>query len=359
MSRLSRVPDLAAEVLRLLLVVLGAAVGFQIGKQLQADNPGQLVGVFDVTTLCVIVGAGIGYSFGGVISRRIMRGIETGERRLSALPPDQVFSGFLGGLLAMAGVSLVAWPVFLIGPAAVMAPLFAFLVVIGGLAGFRIARTRGAAMPASFAARAGVAAAPAPGWGPKVVDTSVAIDGRILDVAKAGFLTGTLLVPQAVVDELQGLADSAEEGRRARGRRGLDVLTKLQSVLPVEVIADDPAGVEAVDAKLVQICLARKVALLTLDQHLADAAGLAGVGVLNLHALAKAMAPPVTGGDVVEVHLARAGKEPGQAVGNLPDGTMVVVQRADHRIGETVMASITSVTTTSHGRLVFARLEHT
>jgi uncharacterized protein YacL len=339
------------------LVVIGAAVGFQIGTRLQADNPGQVLGMFDVTTWSVIVGAGLGYSLGGVVSRRIMSSIATGERRLSAMPPDQVFAGFLGALLAMLGVSLVAWPLFLIGPSAVMAPLFAFLVIIGGLTGFRIARTRGSAVPASFASRAGLAVPPAPGWGPKVLDTSVAIDGRILEVVRAGFLTGTLLVPAAVVDELQGLADAAEEGRRSRGRRGLDVLTKLQSAMPVEVITDDPVGVAAVDAKLVQICLARNVALLTLDQHLADAAGLAGVAVLNLHALAKAMAPPVAGGDVVEVHLARAGKEPGQAVGNLPDGTMVIVQRADHLIGETVSASITSVTTTSHGRLVFARVE--
>ena len=100
----------------------------------------------------------------------------------------------------------------------------------------------------------------------------------------------------------------------------------------------------------------QRFALVTLDQHLADAAGLAGVTVLNLHALAKAMAAPVSSGDLVEVHLARAGKEPGQAVGHLPDGTMVIVQRADHRIGDTVRVHITSVTTTSHGRLVFASL---
>lgn len=188
------------------------------------------------------------------------------------------------------------------------------------------------------------------------MDTSVAIDGRVLQVAGSGFLTGTLLVPQAVVGELQGLADSAEEGRRARGRRGLDVLVKLRSQLPLEVIEDDPVGVAEVDAKLVQICLRRKVALLTLDQHLADAASLAGVTVLNLHALVKAMAAPVSSGDQVEVHLARAGKEPGQAVGHLPDGTMVVVQRADHLIGGTVIVQLTSLTTTNHGRLVFARL---
>jgi uncharacterized protein YacL len=322
---------------------------------MQGDHPGLLLGVFDATTVGVIVGAGLGFSLGGVVSRRIMRGISRGEDRLSALPPDQVVAGFVGALIGMAGVSLVAWPLFLLGSAAVIVPLFAFLVVVGAIAGFRVARTRGASLPGDFAERAGLSGS-SPGWGPKVLDTSVAIDGRILQVARSGFLTGTLLVPQAVVDELQGLADSAEEGRRARGRRGLDVLNQLKGVLPLEVIADDPVAVSAVDAKLVQICLRRKVSLLTLDQHLADAAALAGVNVLNLHALASAMAAPVTSGEIVEVHLARPGKESGQAVGHLADGTMVIVQRADHLIGDTVGVQVTSVTTTSHGRLVFARL---
>ena len=357
MPKLSRVPDVGAEILRLLLVIFGAAVGFQIGSRIQTDSPGLLLGIFDATTVGVIIGAGLGFSIGGVVSRRIMRGISRGEDKLSALPPDQVVAGFVGALIGMAGVSLVAWPLFLIGPAAVIAPLFAFLVVVGGMAGFRVARTRGGSLPGDFAERAGLSG-PSPGWGPKVLDTSVAIDGRILQVARSGFLTGTLLVPQPVVDELQGLADSAEEGRRARGRRGLDVLTQLKGTLPLEIIADDPVGVSEVDAKLVQICLRRKVSLLTLDQHLADAAGLAGVNVLNLHALAKAMAAPVASGEVVDVHLARPGKESGQAVGHLADGTMVIVQRADHLIGDTVGVQVTSVTTTSHGRLVFAKLAH-
>lgn len=336
--------------------MFAAAVGFQVGSHLQTDNPGRILGLFDVTTAAVIVGAGLGYSLGGVISRRVVRSINASEHKLSALPPDQVIAGFVGALLGMLGTSLLAWPLFMLGSAAVMVPLFIFFVAAGGLAGFRIAKNRGAAVRSDLGQRTGMAGPSSPGWGPKVVDTSVAIDGRILLVARSGFLTGSLLVPQAVVDELQGLADAADEGRRARGRRGLDVLTQLRSVLPLEVIRDDPVGVTEVDAKLVQICLRRKIALVTLDQHLADAAGLAGVSVLNMHALAKAMAAPVTAGDVVEVHLARAGKEPGQAVGHLPDGTMVIVQRADHLIGDTVDACLTSVTMTSHGRLVFARL---
>lgn len=349
MPRISRVSDIGAETLRLLLVVFGAVIGFEVGSRLETSSPDLRVGVFTVTVVCVIIGAGLGYSLGGVIARFVIRGISVQEQRLRTVPPDQVMAGFTGSVLGMVAASLVAWPLFLLGPAAVMTPLFLFVVVVAGIAGFRIARTRGSALGKT-------AGQVRNGWGPKVLDTSVAIDGRIVQVATSGFLTGTLLVPQPVVDELQGLADGADEGRRARGRRGLDVLVTLGKHLPVEVISDDPAGVADVDAKLVQICLQRKVALLTLDQHLADAAALAGVSVLNLHALATAMAAPVRAGDTVSVHLARAGKEAGQAVGHLADGTMVVVQRADHLIGDTVRVELTSVTTTSHGRLVFARL---
>jgi uncharacterized protein YacL len=354
-SRLSQVPDVGVEILRLLLVVFGAAIGYQVGVALQAQDPDLALGVFDAKMVGVIIGAGLGYSIGGAIARGIVRGIRGGEHTLRAIPPDQVVSGSFGALIGMVGMSLIAWPVFLLGPAIVVAPLFMFAVVVAGMAGWRIGRPRGDSMAGTVASRAGVSGTASPGWGPKVLDTSAAIDGRILQVARSGFLTGTLLVPQPVVGELQGLADSAEPGRRSRGRRGLDVLTRLKDVLPLEVVQDDPVGIPEVDAKLVRICLDRKVALVTLDQHLADAAGLAGVRVLNLHALSTAMAPPVSSGEVVDVHLARAGKEPGQAVGHLSDGTMVVVQRGDHLIGDTVAVQVTSVTTTSHGRLVFAK----
>jgi uncharacterized protein YacL len=349
-ARLSRVPDVGAEALRLLLVIFGAVVGFEIGTWIEQGDGSVSLGVLSVTAVCVVIGAGLGYSLGGVVSRLIIRGINQQEQRLRVLPPDQVMAGFSGAVLAMVAAAIVTWPLFLLGPALVMAPLFLFIVSVAGIAGAKIGRSRGASLSKSVGGSA------LNGWGPKVLDTSVAIDGRIVQVANSGFVTGTVLVPQPVVDELQGLADAADEGRRARGRRGLDVLVTLRRSLPVEVIPDDPVGVDDVDAKLVQICLRRKVALLTLDQHLADAASLAGVTVLNLHALAVAMAAPVRSGDTVDVHLARAGKEAGQAVGHLPDGTMVIVQRADHLIGDTVRVHLTSVTTTSHGRLVFARL---
>jgi uncharacterized protein YacL len=193
---------------------------------------------------------------------------------------------------------------------------------------------------------------------PRIVDTSVAIDGRILDVVRAGFLHGQMLVPSPVLGELQGLADAGDDLRRTRGRRGLDVLEALRRErgVQLEVLDEDVPAVPEVDAKLVRLCLDRSAALLTLDTNLAKAAALAGVRVMNLHALALALRPPVTAGDDVSVLLIKPGKEPGQAVGYLDDGTMVVVERARGSVGREVPVTVTSVLTTANGRLVFARL---
>jgi uncharacterized protein YacL len=164
-------------------------------------------------------------------------------------------------------------------------------------------------------------------------------------------------VPNPVLAELQGLADAGDDLRRSRGRRGLEVLETLQREpgVDVEPLDLDVPGVAEVDAKLVRICLDRGAALLTLDTNLAKAAQLAGVQVLNLHALALALRPPVAAGDDVPVLLLKPGKEAGQAVGYLDDGSMVVVERCRERIGAEVPVRVTSVLTTANGRLVFGR----
>jgi uncharacterized protein YacL len=192
---------------------------------------------------------------------------------------------------------------------------------------------------------------------PRVLDSSVAIDGRIVDVARAGFLHGRMLVPSPVLAELQGLADAGDDTRRAKGRRGLEVLDVLRREpgIDVEVLDEEVPGVPEVDAKLVRICLDRPAALLTLDTNLARAASLAGVRVLNLHALALALRPPVGAGDEVTVLLSKPGKESGQAVGYLDDGTMVVVEQARSSVGRDMSVRVTSVLTTANGRMVFAR----
>ena len=160
------------------------------------------------------------------------------------------------------------------------------------------------------------------------LDTSAIIDGRIVDVVAAGFLSGLLVVPRFVLGELQHIADDTHPGRRNRGRRGLDVLSVLQKDhrIGIEVSTDDEPGVSTVDAKLVALAQKRKAAILTTDYNLNRVAQLQGVRVMNLNQLANALKPAFLPGEALRVKVVQEGKEPGQGVAFLDDGTMVVVE---------------------------------
>lgn len=355
-TRAPRTPYAVLEILRLLVVVFFAGAGYQLGTAVDGDRP--VLGALNGTALGLVLGCGFGYVLGGVLGRRTAAAAEVTRTRLHEVSADTLVAGavgMVGGVLLGAGV---AWPVFLLPQTYLALPLFGFVVVVLGYIGSQIAMSKREGVLALFGERAGRAPRVLPpSVMPRIIDTSVAVDGRVLDVVRAGFLHGTLLVPNPVLAELQGLADAGDDLRRTRGRRGLEVLESLQREdgVEVEVLDLDVPGVHEVDAKLVRICLDRGAALLTLDTNLAKAAGLAGVRVLNLHALSLAMRPPVAAGDDVPVLLLKAGKEPGQAVGYLDDGSMVVVERSRSRLGMSVPVRVTSVLTTANGRLVFGR----
>lgn len=355
-TRKPRTPYAVLEVLRLLVVVFFAGAGYQVGSSVDPDGP--VLGALNGTAVGLIIGSGLGYVLGGVLGRKTASTTEVARTHLRDVSAEQLVAGGLGtvgGVLVGAGV---AWPVFFLPQAYLAFPLFGFVVVVLGYFGAIVAMSKREGVLALFGERAGLSPRTAPAAAlPRVLDTSVAIDGRVLDVVRAGFLHGTMLVPTPVLAELQGLADATEDLRRSRGRRGLEVLEALkrEDGVEVEVLDLDVPGVHEVDAKLVRICLDRTAALLTLDTNLAKAASLAGVRVLNLHALSLAMRPPVAAGDDVPVLLIKAGKEAGQAVGYLDDGSMVVVEGGRPRLGQEVGVRVTSVLTTANGRLVFGR----
>jgi len=353
--RESRLPSGVIEALRLCVVVFFAGVGYEVSALV--GSTGVAVGPLDTRGVGVLLGAAIGYVLGGVVARLTVRTVEATEVTLRDRSAEQVLAAMIGAALGVVIAGGISWPLLLVGPQVVVLPLFVFIVVTVALLGYRLGLVRRHALLARFGAQTGLnAPAPAPSSLPQVLDTSVAIDGRIVDVVTAGFLHGTFLLPQPVIDELQGLADAGDDVRRGRGRRGLEALEALrrQRGVDVEVIADGAREVPDVDAKLVRTCLDRGAALLTLDTNLAKAAALAGVRVMNLHALALSLRPPVTAGDVVRVLLLKAGKEPGQAVGYLDDGTMVVAERARDLLGHEAAVTVTSVLTTANGRMVFA-----
>jgi uncharacterized protein YacL len=191
----------------------------------------------------------------------------------------------------------------------------------------------------------------------RVLDTSVLIDGRVADIADAGFLDGTVIVPLFVVREIQRLADAGDPLRRARARRGFDVLEHLRQnpTVRLELTDADFPAIGEVDAKLVALAQARRARLLTNDTALARVAGLAGVAVGSLNDLAHAVRPVALPGEGMQVHVVREGKEAGQGVAYLADGTMVVVEGGKRFIGQPLDVVVTSVLQTSAGRMIFAR----
>ncbi|MGL4172911.1 MAG: PIN/TRAM domain-containing protein [Actinomycetota bacterium] len=355
MSRAWRVPDWVIEILRLFVVVFFAGLGYYIANGMSSDDV--RLGPLDGVTLGVLLGAGIGYVSGGVIARLTIRTVGTAEQALSSRSTEQVLGGVLGAGLGVLSAAAVMWPVLLIGSQIVVLPLFGFVVVSIGLLGYRIGVARRHDVLGLLGAHPGMGSSGAGTSRERLLDTSVAIDGRIVDVVAAGFLHGTFVVPQPVLDELQGLADATDPTRRVRGRRGLEALNALRGhrSVDVEVIPDLAREISEVDAKLVRMCSLRGCPLLTVDANLAKVASVTGVPVLNLHALAIALRPPVVVGDVVRVGLLKPGREPGQAVGYLDDGTMVVAERCRDQIGQDASVVITSVLTTANGRMVFAR----
>ena len=201
------------------------------------------------------------------------------------------------------------------------------------------------------------------GLRPLVLDTSVIIDGRIADIAHTKLFDAPLIVPRFVLNELQLVADSGDKIKRNRGRRGLDMLNKLQNSAMVEVKVDDtpPPGVEAnteVDQKLVAFCKNCDGRLVTNDFNLNKVASLRGVDVININELANALKTVTLPGEAMQIKVLRPGEEPTQGVGYLEDGTMVVVENASSRIGQTITFVVTSALQTSAGRMIFGKYEN-
>lgn len=189
----------------------------------------------------------------------------------------------------------------------------------------------------------------------RIIDTSVIIDGRIADICEAGFLDGEMIIPRFVLNELHYVADSADPLKRARGRRGLDILKKMQQMedIRLKITDRDYPKIKGVDAKLIALARELDGKIITNDYNLNKVAQLQGIKVLNINLLANALKPVVMPGETLVVKIVREGREPGQGVGYLDDGTMIVVDNAQKSLGLTLEVLVTSVFQTSAGRMIF------
>ena len=193
----------------------------------------------------------------------------------------------------------------------------------------------------------------------KILDTSVIIDGRIADIAETGFLDGVIVIPQFVLRELQLVADSADSMKRNRGRRGLDILQRIQKIatLQIQIVEDDFPAVREVDLKLIELAKVYEGKIVTNDFNLNKVAQLQGVAVLNINELANSLKPIVLPGEIMKVFILKEGKEYNQGVAYLDDGTMVVVDNARKMIGKNIDISVTSVLQTTAGKMIFGKFD--
>ena len=284
-------------------------------------------------------------------------------RRVEELSTAEFVAAVVGLLLGLLMGLLLGFPLSQLNePFGTWLPLGVSIFLGLGMLGLTVAKRRdlvGAAEAIGLIRHGEADDATAAGRGDPhiVVDTSAIIDGRIAEIVESGFIYGTLVIPRFVLDELQHIADSSDTLRRNRGRRGLEILSRMQKEpgTPVEIVEDDVPEIAEVDAKLVALAKARSRVVLTNDFNLNRVAELQGVRVMNINSLANAVKPAVLPGEELRVRVIQEGKESGQGVGFLDDGTMIVVEGGARHIDRELDVSVTRVLQTVAGRMIFAQ----
>jgi uncharacterized protein YacL len=353
--------------LRILGTALYGFIGWELGLVL-SRAPGLTVESWQLIIPFTLFGA----SFGFLLAPWLVRApAKAAQNVLRQVPIADLLAGIIGVTVGLLIAALLSVPVSqLPAPFGNIVPLV--LVFMFGYLGAAILVLRKrdffGLLSGSFGQKTeqSTATPPLPGVaaamldGPVLLlDTSVIIDGRIADVAKTGFLLGTLTVPRFVLNELQYIADSSDSMRRNRGRRGLEVLDRLQNTAEASIVFvdQDPADAQQVDDKLISLARLNNGLIITNDYNLNRVARLQGVRILNINELANAVKSVYLPGEVIPLKIIQEGKEIGQGVGYLEDGTMVVVENGRRHLNQEVLVQVTKVLQTNAGRLIFATPE--
>jgi uncharacterized protein YacL len=313
-----------------------------------------------VYLLCCFVFAIILFVSSNKLISLMVRFTKAIEKKLQEMPLTDMILGAAGLIVGLFIAYLISFPINQIALPGVSIPLTVVIYILLGYLGISVAikrrdelnwlvplkkTSKDKAMLDGYRSQ------------PKILDTSVIIDGRIFDICKTGFIEGPLVIPSFVLEELRHIADSSDVLKRNRGRRGLDILNRIQKELdiPVEIYEKDFDDVAEVDTKLLKLARILNGKIITNDYNLNKVAEFQGVAVLNINELANAMKPIVLPGEEMVVQVVKDGKEVGQGVAYLDDGTMIVVDGGKKHVGETIGVLVTSVLQTAAGRMIFAK----
>jgi uncharacterized protein YacL len=338
--------EVLIELVRLVVVAFCTAAGYQVAKGIVSDQNSSRV------VLGAVMGSLVGYVAGGFIGRSVATLLGTAERRIAAVPGADIVAGSMGAAGGLLIAGLIGWPLLFVPQRDVAVSVLGFVIIVLAFLGFRVGVTKREDILQLFGLSYRTRAPDL-----RVLDSSAILDARLLDCVRAGIIRGTLLLAPFVLEEVQAIADSSDQVRRNRGKRGLEMLSamrreKLLDMRPVEKMYPEFAEV---DAKVVALARERGASIVTNDIALARIAELQGIEVLSLNSLAEALRQPLAPGEEFVVAIQKEGREPDQGVGYLEDGSMVVVQGGRPLIGAAVDVVATSVVQTSGGRMVFAR----
>lgn len=338
-----------SQLIQLIFTLISAIIGYWVaayfGEIITPTYPGVLR-----YTFLIILFSGTGYILGGFLGRFLKDAVTVLDETLEKLPGIDLIVGTIGLLVGLVIALIVSIP-FIGEPFGKYVMLFSFLIF--GFLGLLLSASKSREI-SRYIYQGGAAY-----FGEKVLDSSILIDPRLLEIARSGFLEGDLIVPAFILSELQSLADSNNFSRRKKGQSGLKHLNELRHLTGERLIVDDSEiRGKDVDMKLVNYCLKQGAALLTTDYNLMNVAKVKGVKVLNINDLQKALKEPVEPGDEISIQIIRDGKDKDQGVGYLEDGTMVVVNEGRKYIGKEVNVLVSGLTQSSSGRVVFGKVRH-
>lgn len=345
----------------IICIVAAVNLGFESLQLLPADILEQVSNIdalrFVIAGFGAIIGLGI-----GVVVQTTYRRLETQIRNT---PIETIITRAIGLVVGLLVANLMLAPIFLLPIPKELSFAKPMLAILGSVMfsfmGVSLADTHGRTFLRLINANTIETMLLAEGTlkptSTKILDTSSIIDGRIEELLKTGFLEGQILVPKFVLQELQQLADGSNDQKRIRGRRGLDILNRIQEAFPERIIihSADYEDSDTVDAKLIALAQELSGMLLTNDYNLSKVANLQKVVILNVNDLAQAVRPIYLPGDHLQLKILKEGKEPQQGIGYLEDGTMVVVEEGNHYVGDEIQVVVTSSLQTSAGRMIFAK----
>ena len=356
------------KIVRIVLTAVGLTIGYVVGKEMLTFAIIQNLKIIDrpiysllFLIFSVIVFGIIFYVVSPFVYKCINSSIDMFEKNTQKLTASEFIFGTIGLMVGLILSSLIAMPIskihFIIGPI-----LFVLIDLISAVIGIKvfIKRKDDILNLMTSIKRSNLKEKKSKQSGkvcPKVLDTSVIIDGRIFDICGTGFVEGPLVIPSFVLNELRHISDSADGLKRNRGRRGLDILNKIQKELAIEtqIWEGDFPEIAEVDAKLLKLAQVLGGKVITNDINLNKVAQFQGVPVLNINELANAIKPVVLPGEEMKVMVLKDGKEPTQGIGYLDDGTMIVVEGGRKYMGQEIVVIVTSVLQTAAGRMIFAK----